>query len=282
LAALLSQQEGGTLEFKREWYRLEEDPKQKELQKAELVKDILSLANGSVETAGETAVLIVGASDVILSDGSRQLFDVGANLPKSAEILAVVRSFSSPPMDSLQVIPFQHRGTSLFALLIPPTPHVYEITKELKLKSKTFSRYSVFVRRGDSVDLASAKERDALSTLKRIRMSEVRNPPPSSFGGAVGATTGGILLGQIASRERGVRGALAGGFVGSLLGAIFGTLMGMSYELLFQRTGHWRQEPARRRAALMGLAAAVVIGTWIGSDKLGNAVVPKTQTSDSR
>jgi hypothetical protein len=280
LALLLSQEEGATLEFKREWYRLGADPKEKEYQKVELIKDILSLANGNAETAGETAVMIVGAASERREDGSRVVFDVGESIPTAAQILEIVRAVSSPPMDSIQVVPFRHNEATLFAVVIAPTPHVYEITKTLKWDSHSFSKYSVFIRRGDSVDLASSRERDAIATLKRIRLSEVRNPPPVSFGGAVGATIGGILIGQISSRKGGIGGAVGGGLAGGILGGTFGVLMGISYEALFQQTSAWRQPPARRRGIVMALVATLVTGTWILSDKIGDMVVGSTQRRD--
>jgi len=275
LVTLLGQRESGSLEFKREWYRLEEDPKEKKSQKAELVKDIISLANGSLEAVGDPAVLIVGASDKLREDGLREVSDVGPNLPTAAQILDVVRPFCNPPMDSLQVIPFQHDTATLFAIFIPPTPHVFELADDLRTRSRVYSKYSVLVRRGDSIDLASSKEREALGTLKRIKSSELRNPPPTSLAAAVGATTAGILVGQIGSRDGGIRGAAAGGLVGSLIGGLIGTLMGLAYELFFQQTGGWHQEPGRRRAAVMSLAAAMAAATWIVSGKLANMFTPK-------
>ena len=256
---------------------MEGDPREREQQKAELIKDVLSLANGSADTAGDTAVMIVGASSDRREDGSHDVYDVGDSVPTAAQILELVRSFSSPPMDSLDVLPFRVNQTRLFALVIPPSPHVYETTKPLRSPSQAFSKYSVFIRRGDSVDVASSRERDAIKTLKRIRLSQVRNPPPMSFGGAVGATTGAILLGQIGSRKSGIEGAIGGGLAGSLLGAFVGALMGTAYEALIQQTGNRRQLPERRRGLAMGIGAASVIATWILADKVSDALLPSTR-----
>ena len=61
-AQYLSQDESPTLEFKQEWYT-DEDKSQAKLKKNEMVRDILSLANGNASTAGQDAYLILGAAD---------------------------------------------------------------------------------------------------------------------------------------------------------------------------------------------------------------------------
>lgn len=72
LRALLSKPEAATLDFKREFYKLN-DPDQltKEKQRGEFTKDILALANGNAANAGETAYLIIGADDAFVVLGSQ-------------------------------------------------------------------------------------------------------------------------------------------------------------------------------------------------------------------
>lgn len=77
LLELLHSHEGPSLDFKQEWYKLDsEDIQTKKVQKNELIKDILSLANGNVNVAGETAYLIIGASDSMNEEGDRELLTV--------------------------------------------------------------------------------------------------------------------------------------------------------------------------------------------------------------
>ena len=278
LRLLLSQDESATIEFKREWYRQEEDPRLKNLQKAEMVKDILAMANGSSESAGETAIMLVGVSSERSENGAPMIHDVGDPIPTAVQILDIVRPLSNPPMDSLSVIPFTCGATRLFAVVIPPTPHLYETSRPLETSGKAFSEHVVFIRRGDSVGVATQRERDAIRSLKAIRLSEMRNPSPTLFGGAAGATSGLILLGRITGRHtHSVEGAMAGGLVGAFLGAVFGALMGSSYEYLMQETRGWRQPQERRRRAITAASGIIVVAIWYLADKLGEAVLRTTR-----
>jgi hypothetical protein len=221
LLPLLSQDESATLEFKKEWYRLEEDGQSKQWHKAELVKDFLTLANGSADTAGETAVMLVGVESERQEDGTRVVHDLGHMTPSPAELLQIVRSLSTPPTDSLEVVPLADNGSDFFADVIPPTPHVYEATRPLKTRTKAFSEFVVLVRRGDSVGIASGRVRELIGTLKAVRLSEIHSPPAAQFRGAVGATTRASLNGQISVRRIGtVEGDIGGGVRGALVGRL--------------------------------------------------------------
>jgi hypothetical protein len=94
LKQLLRQNEGATLEFKREWYRLDDaDGEAKKRQKDELIKDVLSLVNGNASVAGEEAHLVIGADDELNADGIRELHDV--SVPITADdILKIVTKVS--------------------------------------------------------------------------------------------------------------------------------------------------------------------------------------------
>jgi hypothetical protein len=80
LRNLLTQDEYGRLEFKREWYKLDsENSETKKRERGELTKDVLSLANGNIIVAGEEAYLIIGADPKIEADGRRATHDVDPN-----------------------------------------------------------------------------------------------------------------------------------------------------------------------------------------------------------
>ncbi len=82
LRRLLRRPEDPALEFKREWYKINDtDSNTEKYQRAELIKDILALANGSPSTAGKKALLIIGADKQFGPDGSRVVYDVGNLLP---------------------------------------------------------------------------------------------------------------------------------------------------------------------------------------------------------
>ena len=88
LTKIINRQEGANLEFKRQWYDLENsNPKIAESARGEMIKDILSLANGNTSVAGETSFLIIGVSDETNEHGHRDLFDVITQKPISRQRL---------------------------------------------------------------------------------------------------------------------------------------------------------------------------------------------------
>src|SRR5258706_3315237 len=131
LKLLLQQDEGPTLEFKREWYKIDAKGEAKNRKKGELVKDILALANGNAYSAGELAYQVMGVNNEFNVDGCRELTDVGNNVPNSAPILSIVRAYSDPPLENVEVVPYTIDGKRIFVIIIPPTPHLYETTRKI-------------------------------------------------------------------------------------------------------------------------------------------------------
>ncbi len=239
---MLDQDESATLEFKREWHKLNGGGDSQRWQKAELIKDVLAMANGDAYSAGQTAYLIVGVGDERTPDGSRELFDVGDSIPQAASILQMVNAVSSPPLQGLEVIPFEAKGKRLFALRISPSPYLHETSRLLETPSKTFSERIVFIRRNETVAIASASERDVIRQLKGLYFSETQNVPPIAFGAVVGAAVGGITIGRLMGKQTGKKeGAIAGTIVGLLVGGILGGSLGSSYRSLKEIKLTWRQ-----------------------------------------
>ena len=103
LRRLIQQDEGLKLDFKQEFYKLDyPDPKVKKLQKGELIKDVLALADGNVGTAGLPAHLVIGVGDVRRPDGTRELFDVGDINVDRNSIVQMVNDASSPGLVDIQ------------------------------------------------------------------------------------------------------------------------------------------------------------------------------------
>lgn len=191
LQRLLLRQEGPDLEFKRSWYGID-DPAAKKQQRDELVKDVLSLANGSPDAAGSPAFLVIGADDERDSSGARRLHDVG-RLPVESlrkTVVQLVASAAEPPIQDLAFDLVDLDGVQLAVVTVPPSPYLHETTRDLL----SFSERVVFIRRGDSIRVASAGERDAISRLKRLHFHETRNAPPVRYGMAIGALSGGLAL----------------------------------------------------------------------------------------
>jgi len=126
----------------------------------------------------------------------------------------------------------------------------------------------VFVRRDENVDIASAREREAIAQLKRLRYQEAQNAPPVQFGAALGAlligsAAGNRLVETTGKRESRVIGWIAGG----LVGAIAGGLMGSNYKSLRSLLRDWSLLPKHIRpwAITGGVVAGgsvIGIGSW--------------------
>lgn len=232
LERLLQRPESATLEFKREFYALDAaNGEAKKRQKHEMVKDILALANGNANVAGETAYLIIGAANTLGEDGNRALFDIGELEVKSQQLLKIINAYCEPPIQDLLCEPVSIEGTRLLVITIPPSPHLHETTQKLETPSQTYSPYVVFVRRDETVDLASAREREAIAQLKRLRFHEAQNAPPVQFGAAVGALLIGSAAGNQLVEKTGKKELRpVGWLIGSLLGTLVGGSMGIAYK----------------------------------------------------
>ena len=278
LPLLLTQDESSSLEFKSEWYKLKGIAEGTRREKDELVKDILALANGNAESAGETAFMVVGAEDQREPDGTRKTNDVGDSLPTAEQIINIVSAASSPPLASLEILPFSQGDKRLFAVAILPSPHVFETTRELVTPKQRYSKYVVFIRRGNSVDVASERERQAIRRVKQVLLAEARNPPSILFGASVGATIGGVLLARVGSKLTGNKeGTIAGVLVGPIVGGLFGALIGSTYQAITDTQSEWRRvRPASRRLAIAASAPIAVI-IWYLSGRLGDALSAKLQ-----
>jgi hypothetical protein len=174
-------EESAKLDFKIESYKIYE-PKpttQPEIQKwdkdrkeqwAELVKDIIALANGNLGTAGQTGYLIIGADDKLKADGTPTLRDVGNLALTSTEVLQKVNSYCDPRLPELQCEKVIVDGVNLFVISIPYFPYLYRLSKELKTK-KEYSPYVVPLRRkdGEETYAASPIEVEVMENEKRGR-----------------------------------------------------------------------------------------------------------------
>lgn len=190
LRELLAQSEGLKLEFKRE-YHLNKTPPSGvnpqewrtlvDGQKHELIKDILALTNGNVDTADQSAYLIIGASDQQSPDDSRALFDTRSLELSAQRLLEIVNTACYPPLTDLFCELIEIDGHWLTVVTIPPSPfvhetsrqlrpmsgHVDEVTGRLTIKEKTsYTERTAFVRRHEGIYPANKDERRALAADK--------------------------------------------------------------------------------------------------------------------
>ncbi len=261
LESLLQRSESATLEFKREFYDLDAaNGEAKKRQKHEMVKDILALANGNTNVAGETAYLIIGADDALDEEGNRALFDIGALEVKSQQLLKIVNAYCEPPLQDLLCEPVEIEGTRLLVITIPPSPHLHETTQKLETPSQTYNPYMVFVRHDEDVVLASAREREAIAQLKRLRYHEARNAPPVQFGAALGAWfIGNAMSNQLVAKTGKKELRPVGWLIGGLLGGLTGGSIGWAFKSFQSIRRDWPLVPKHVRPwAILG-------GTIVGS-----------------
>jgi hypothetical protein len=257
LRRLLYQQEGPTLDFKREWYKIDHSRQETKVrQRGELIKDVLALANGNAHVAGETAYLIIGADDKLNEDGERQLFSVPGPLPTASQIRDLVNSACEPAIENIWCTSVDLDGHRLLVITIPGSPYLYETTRKLKTPKSVYTEHVVFVRHNSSNQIASAKERATILERKNKAYAELRNAPPMIFGAGLGALILGPVSGSQIVKITGEERTRSTGFaVGAALGGLLGGLYGKVYEDLTDIKIDWPHMSTAER-----LLAVVVIG----------------------
>lgn len=169
LRQLIRQPEGLKLDFKQEFYHLDlTDAKGRERQWGELIKDVLSLANGNVNLVGETGYLIFGVGDHINPDGTRDLFDVGFINVTRQQILDKINSVCSPPLPDLNLDLLLFGGFRILVLSIPPSPYIHETMRRLDVSSgRSYLEHTILIRRGEGIHIASVPEVQAILAAKQ-------------------------------------------------------------------------------------------------------------------
>ncbi len=236
LLRLINQPESPSLEFKRELHRIfDPDTKIKGRHRDEFVRDILSLANGNTTTAGQNSYLIIGVEDDYDPDLGRAIRGITGRVPIRREILSIIRPVSEPPVEDLACETVEIESKQVFVITIFPSPHVHEITRNLNpIDGKYYSEYVIFMRSGDSIQIANTKERQAIQDVKSFRYADSRKANPVIVGGLVGSVVGGSVANAHAAfnktptMQRGVVSVLWG-----MIGGVFGALMGSSYRSIF-------------------------------------------------
>lgn len=273
LRLLLDQQEVSTVDYKREWYKVDKQYAQKTRihQKGEMIKDILALANGNTSVAGETSYLIIGADDEAFDEqGHRVTYNIlKPESIKDEYILSVINKIATPSLPDLRCSVEEIDGNRLVVITIPPSSDVHEINQRLKTSKGSFDAYTVFVRHGSRNDTASTKERFAIADLKKLKSTERRHVPPIPFGAAIGAIIGGMLLSRIAGKiERTKESSLAGLFAGIFAGGLSGGMLGNIYHD-FRKTKHdWSRMSLENKILSVSTMPIAGIIYWVVYQRL--------------
>lgn len=181
-------------EFKLKLKLYQADGKLSDLQRDELLKDILGLANGNSNIIRKTKYLIVGADDNKFDEnGMRVLHDVDYKIPEQSELVKWLQSACSPAVVgvSCELIPIN--GVNLFVVTIPPTFDLHETKRELITPNAKFTQYTVFMRQDEHTVPASVRDGAAIQQLKLLYRQEISNPPAIWLGATAGAITALII-----------------------------------------------------------------------------------------
>lgn len=270
---LLLREEGVNLDFKSEMYKIYcGNIEGEKRHKGELIKDILALANRNVGYVGDTSYLIIGVGNQQDEDGNRELYNITNRLPEQKDLLTLINSHCDPPVEDLFCQSILIDNNTLWVLKIPPTRYLHETTKELwckavqgsdsdirKKKQDGDARYSIrtaFIRSGESIRIATMKERVAIEKAKEKYFQEKKGISPVFFGILLGVLVGSPMLTNI--------GSLLGYnptsmfFFGFILFGIFGGIMG-HYINEFQNIWlDYHKYNAKQKLALIIISVIVI------------------------
>lgn len=268
LTRLLKQRESETLEFKSEWYKIDDlDQKTRERQRGEMIKDILMLLNGNTISVGKEAHLIIGASDKPDTAGNRELFDTQPiDVDQARDI---VNGYIEPRMESLRcetvklpdpTDPANYK--SIQVLSIGPSPNLHELTKEIRAKKRDYDERLVLIRHNGNVKVATMQERETLKKLKRVWFEDLKRVSPTWAGLIIATIIGGAIGYQPAQQNvspltRAVAAAIVSGLLGLGLGAVYSELWEFR-RFLYRFSPKWRP-----LLVLLAVALSVVIGFLI-------------------
>ena len=267
LLALLARDEGPTLEFKVEIHHIDdENEKVRNQQKDEFIKNVIALANGNAVFAGETAYLVFGAENKKNENGTRMVLDVGNHVLTASRILDIVNSACDPKIEDLDCEEVTIDGKRLLLVTIQPTPYLHETTRILRPSPKSaFSERTAFIRREQSIGIASQKERETIAQIKRFRFGEKRNPPGVPFGVLLGSFVGSVMGYSVIKNRHKLPDkpdmSAPAGLAGAIFGATLGWASAKTYKDFYEIRSYWHKVPPYLRVP--GIAASISVAVIV-------------------
>lgn len=163
---ILRQPEGPKLDFKQEFYAI--SSKGEDRQWGELIKDILSLANGNIGYATQPGYLIIGPEDKQDAAGNRKLHSTESTLVNISQIQDKVNSACRPSIPNIELERIKIENDQIIIIFIGPSPYLYEITRDIKTNGAPYHKGSILIREGSEVKVASFEEINAIKNEKHI------------------------------------------------------------------------------------------------------------------
>jgi predicted HTH transcriptional regulator len=150
---LLAMNENPKLDFKAIW-------KPDDL-KGELIKDIVSIANGNPQTIGEVGYLVFGVSDD--KQKIKDITDEMLSIPNKYRDLAflettllnTLNNHVTPDFLGLELEFIQADEKRILVITIPPHPYLLSLSKDLQLKKRTDKKGTTYYRIGEVIHSAS-------------------------------------------------------------------------------------------------------------------------------
>jgi hypothetical protein len=170
ISLLLKKEESPTLEFKRQWYWNDSTPSEDMADKwGELLKDLISLANGYINKVGEYRYLIFGFSEEekktyrLELDEVKQLKNL-KNFKKS--LLQKMERYTRPAFLDINIKTVSIDSNVLLVFEIPSPINLIELKSELKTKTRHLDEGAVLVRKGQKTDEIRTATPDEIENLK--------------------------------------------------------------------------------------------------------------------
>jgi hypothetical protein len=165
----LGKNESPILEFKRQWYWDDStDASEMSVKWAELIKDIISLANGYVGKVGDTRHIIFG-----FCEETRKLFNIDLSCIKQfknisnfkKELISKLERYTRPALIELEIHFIEVDGQNVIVFEIPCPLYIIELKSQLQTKTRHLDEGAVLVRKGqyeDEIRLATIDEIEIL------------------------------------------------------------------------------------------------------------------------
>lgn len=166
LRRLLRQPEDPKLDFKQEFYAIHS--KGDDRHWGELIKDLLSLANGNVGYASQTGYLVIGPEDKPDASGVRKIHSIKNVSVDISQIRNKVNDACHPSIPSIELEKVSFEDDQIIIVIIKPSPHLHQITRNITTKQTQYHKGTIFIRIGDSIKAASFEEMIAIKNEKDI------------------------------------------------------------------------------------------------------------------
>jgi hypothetical protein len=170
ISLLLEKEESPTLEFKRQWYwddsTLSDDMADKW---GELIKDLISLANGYINKAGEYRYLIFGFSETEKKTYNLDVSNIKQlkNLTRfKKDLLQRLEKVTKPSFIDINIKMLTVEEDNLLVFEIPCPTQLVELKNELKTKTRHLDQGAILVRKGQKSDEVRTASPDEIEILK--------------------------------------------------------------------------------------------------------------------